>query len=218
MQMKMNKKKRRGTFLIAGGLLLIVAALLLTAYNLVDERRASSFVNDVIEQLEPVVVSEETQSEEILESVIMNPGEMEIPDYMLNLEMDMPETVISGRNYIGVLGIPSLGLRLPVISEWSYPDLKSAPCRYDGSAYQDNMIIAAHNYRSHFGRLNELAMGEEISFTDLDKNKFTYVVTDRITLMPDDIKGMKSGEWDLTLFTCTLGGQYRITVRCERKE
>jgi len=36
------------------------------------------------------------------------------------------------------------------------------------------------------------------------------------TLMPTDIKEMTSGEFDLTLFTCTVGGQYRVTVRCDR--
>lgn len=25
---------------------------------------------------------------------------------------------------------------------------------------------------------------------------------------------MKEGDWDLTLFTCTFGGQQRFTVRC----
>jgi sortase A len=29
---------------------------------------------------------------------------------------------------------------------------------------------------------------------------------------------MESGDWDLTLFTCTTGGQSRITVRCVLKD
>ena len=34
------------------------------------------------------------------------------------------------------------------------------------------------------------------------------------TLSPFAIEEMTGGNWDLTLFTCTVGGQYRVTVRC----
>ena len=59
-----------------------------------------------------------------------------IPDYVLNPQMPMPEETIDGRSYIGVLEIPSLSLQLPVIGSWSYAELREAPCRYAGSAYQ----------------------------------------------------------------------------------
>ena len=35
-------------------------------------------------------------------------------------------------------------------------------------------------------------------------------------LRPTAVKEMTSGDWDLTLFTCTVGGQSRVTVRCEK--
>jgi len=76
-----------------------------------------------------------------------------IPDYVRFPDIGncrSPE--IDGNNYIGVIDIPCLGLSLPIISDWSYPNLKIAPCRYKGSAYQDNLIIAGHNYQSHFKR------------------------------------------------------------------
>ena len=37
-------------------------------------------------------------------------------------------------------------------------------------------------------------------------------------LAPTDIEGMESGDWDLTMFTCTIGGKSRVTVRCDRLE
>ena len=30
------------------------------------------------------------------------------------------------------------------------------------------------------------------------------------------LSSMEEGDWDLTLFTCTIGGKTRITVRCAR--
>ena len=64
--------------------------------------------------------------------------------------------------------------------------------------------------------LGRLRIGDTVEFTDVDGNLFTYVVAEKEQLAPDEAKQMLSGDWDLSLFTCTLGGQYRTTIRCER--
>ena len=151
-----------------------------------------------------------------LEFLPIDPDEIEIPDYILNPKMEMPVTKANGQSYIGVLEIPALGVTLPVISEWTYARLKKAPCRYAGSAYTDDLVIAAHNYREHFGKLKQLDPGSRVIFTDAVGNRFEYRVVLTETLMPDDVEEMKSGEFDLSLFTCTVGGSYRVTVRCDR--
>ena len=140
------------------------------------------------------------------------------PDYILNPEMDMPTQEVDGQSYIGVLELQPLGFSLPIISQWSYPGLRIAPCRYTGSAYQNDLVIAAHNYTSHFGRLKELSPGDAVTFIDVDGNVFRYQVAEVETLPPYSVAEMTSGDWDLTLFTCTIGGQSRVTVRCERVE
>ena len=139
-----------------------------------------------------------------------------IPDYVLSPNMEMPAETINGIDFIGVLRIPAL--ELPIISEWNYPNLKSAPCRYSGSAYLNNLIICAHNYRSHFGKLKNLCEGDIATFTDMDGNVFTYKMVERETLLPKSIDAMESGDWNLTLFTCTVGGQSRVTIRFELVE
>ncbi len=57
---------------------------------------------------------------------------------------------IDGNYYIGVLTIPSLDLSLPVMEDWDDEKLKISPCRYAGSLYQKNLVIAGHNYQRHF--------------------------------------------------------------------
>jgi sortase A len=37
-------------------------------------------------------------------------------------------------------------------------------------------------------------------------------------LSPFAVEEMTSGDWDMTLFTCTVGGQSRVTVRCVLEE
>ena len=201
------KRKKKGTWLMTGGLLLIAAALFLTCFNLWDERRATSSAGEALRELEAVRPEEAEATE---------PGEAEIPAYLLDPGREMPAVEVDGGRYIGVLEVPSLGLELPVMETWSYPNLRVAPCRYSGSAYQDDMIVAAHNYKTHFGQLKELRPGDEVRFTDTEGNVFRYAVAELETLGKYDVEEMTSGDWDLTLFTCTYGGQSRVTVRCLR--
>lgn len=218
------RPKRKGIYLMAAGILLILAAIVILLNNIREEKQAAVSALQAVEQLwEEIPVSDAGQelpsnAQEASGTAPADMNEVEIPDYILNPEMEMPEVRIDGWDYIGILEIPGLDLSLPVISQWRYPALKMAPCRYLGSAYTNDLIIAAHNYSSHFGRLKTLAAGSLINFTDVDGNFFTYRVVLVETLLPTDVEEMESGGWDLSLFTCTPGGQYRVTVRCERAE
>ena len=196
------------------GLLLIAAALFLTIYNFMDDNRASRSAHGVMDQLREMRPEKESEEDDAASQSAA--GEVEVPDYVLNPKMEMPVKVIDGQEYIAVLKIPAFDLELPVLSQWSYPNLRIAPCRYQGSAYTDDLVIAAQNYTSHFGNLKNLQEGDTVILTDMDDNVFTYKVALRETLMPTAVEEMSSGDWDLTLFTCTLGGSYRVTVRCER--
>ncbi|WP_297300880.1 sortase [uncultured Oscillibacter sp.] len=200
-------ENKKGAFCMAAGFLLVLAALLLTGYNVWDEGRAGDAADATFQALK---FQTEEGREELPEYIL--------PDYLVDPRFEMPTVEIDGYDYIGYLDIPSLELSLPVMSEWSYPQLKIAPCRYAGSVYLDDMILAAHNYDRHFGRLKNLEGGELVRFTDVDGNVFDFSVTELELLWPEQTEEMLSGDWDLTLFTCTLGGRQRVTVRCDRIE
>lgn len=201
-------KNKAGLVFVVGGLLLIAAAAGLSAYNVWEADQAGESSEATLEALD--------QRIPILEE--LNLPEELIPDHILNPKMDMPTQEVDGHKYIGRIDIPVLDISLPVMDSWSYENLKIAPCRYKGSAYLDNLILAAHNYTKHFGPIRRLLPGDEVIFTDVDGNTFDYSVAELEQLEGTDVDEMEAGEWDLTLFTCTLGGQYRITVRCVRNE
>lgn len=201
-------KNKKGRTLIIGGLLLLLAAIGLSGYNLWQEQRAAN-------------AAETTLAE--LTAQIPGPGTVTLPegmfpDYEVAPEMEMPTVAVASYDYIGYLSIPALSLELPVMSEWSYPNLKVSPCRYAGSAYEDGFVICAHNFKRHFGGLKDLSIGDAIQFVDVDGNAFDYVVAEVGQLNPGDTREMLSKDWALSLFTCTLGGQFRVTVRCDRAE
>lgn len=201
-------KRKAGLVFVVVGLLLMAAAAGLSAYNIWDADRAGEASEVTLASLgKRIPVLEELDLPEEL-----------IPDHILNPKMDMPTQEVDGEKYIGRIDIPAVDISLPVMDSWSYENLKIAPCRYTGSAYLDNMILAAHNYTKHFGPIRRLVPGDEVIFTDVDGNIFNYSVVELEQLEGTDVKEMEAGDWDLTLFTCTLGGQYRVTVRCTRNE
>ena len=210
--MSKKKKNQIGKIFTITGLLLFAAALALSVYNLWDGYRAEQSREKLLEEYRDKNQNISDEGERAEES------DGQIPDYQLNPEMEMPEVILEelgGVACIGILEIPKIDLKLPVLSEWSYPLLKKAPCRYSGSAYLDNLVIAAHNYRTHFGKLKELEVGTEVIFTDVAGNRFEYKVAAVEALTPQSVEDMTSGEWALSLFTCTLDGKNRVTVRCD---
>lgn len=200
--------KRKGSVLIFTGLLLIAAALFITAFNLREEAAARTASVRAADRLEALIPAHTPRPAAV-------PGAV-LPENVPETDMEMPVKTVDGVDYIGVIAVPSLSLELPVASEWSYERLKTSPCRYSGSVYSGDMVLCAHNYSSHFGQIKTLKPGDAVVFTDVDGNVYNYEVAELETLQPAAVDEMKSGEWDLTLFTCTIGGQSRVTVRCDR--
>ena len=107
---------------------------------------------------------------------------------------------------------------LPVLTDWSYAKLKKAPCHCYGTYYEKDFVIAAHNYKAHFGRLSELQAGDVVVFTDVSGTAHHYEVVILETLPKNATKEMITSGFDLSLYTCTLGGGSRVTVRCNAAE
>ena len=105
----------------------------------------------------------------------------------------------------GVLELPTLGLTLPVQPTCTPSALQNGPCRQFGSAAQGDLVVAGHNYRSQFGRLDRLCAGDAV---------YAYTVQTLRTVPPDtDLQG----EAPLVLYTCTDSGAERLAVFCNRQ-
>lgn len=189
------------------GSVLIFSALGLFLSNERQQQQAEEAVVSIMPQIVEEIHERHEQS---AEEPVISPQEL--------ARKEMPVAQIDGNDYIGFVGIPTLQQELPVMAEWSYPKLKIAPCRFTGSTYSDDLVIMAHNFARHFGSLRDLRVENVITFTDMDGETTVYQVVALDILGPDDVEEMTSGDYDLTLFTCTYGGKSRITVRCDRVE
>lgn len=212
-----NRKSLIGKILIGIGAVLILSAGALALYNEHENRVAGRNADRALQQLTEAIsknIAEQSSQHE-------TPAPQKDPAAPSEILPNEPEEVpemdvvnIDGKDYIGYISVPSLELNLPILSGYVYEDLKTAPCRYSGSVYTDDLVIAGHNYRSHFNPLQNVEVGAEVIFMDVHGVTYKYVVADREVLEPSQIEDMIQSEYDLTLFTCTYGGQTRLAVRC----
>ncbi len=208
-------RKKLGFFLVAAGAVLILSALSLFLYNTIEDKKAGAEAESVLQDMLALVETaapavDDPHPEEEASHGIDLPVPTEFDD------SPMTEVVIDGYAYIGYLGLPTLGLQLPVMSMWSDYKLQLAPCRQFGSTKTDDLVIAAHNYPSHFGKLRELELGDEVTFTDMDGNYIIYTVSDKQTIEPIWTDAVEESGHDLVLYTCTIGGAFRVCIFCDR--
>ena len=189
--------KKSGVILISLGAVLILAALLLFLHNRSEDRRAGQEAESLLEDVRSSMAAnaDPEPQEEPAEEIIYD--------------------------YAGVIVIPDLSLELPVIDQWNYARLKVAPCRQSGDAADGDLVIAAHNYKSHFGYLDRLEPGASVIFTDMEGTVYRYAVEEIRQLAPEDaedVSSVFSSEYPLVLYTCTPGGKARVAVFCRWAE
>ena len=201
----MNKKQKRGALLVLMGLSMVFAAMFLHIVEQRQDRQAGENAAVLLQQLELSRMS------------VPAAPEMVHPEESASTVDAMPEKEYLGYAMIGTLRIPSLGMELPILRDWSYELLNVAPCRYSGSAPEENMILMGHNYKSHFTPLHNIAVGAEVTFEDVNGFLYRYCVEEITYLHKTEGEALPSDD-PLTLFTCTSGGQNRIVVRCSTAE
>lgn len=205
-------RKKLGILFMLLGLVLVLGALLLVLKNRQEDQLAQGFSNNMVvvlkEQIDRAQATAETEQPlEITENVPV--------EYLTPEDLTMTEKIIDGYAYIGYLTIPNLGLELPVMSDWSYGQMQLSPCRYSGSIRGEDLVIMAHNYIGHFGRLSRLPEGAQVQFVDMDGELWVYQVVAIDVLAAEAVEEMTNGEYDLSLFTCSINRTCRVTVRCD---
>lgn len=198
------------------GSVLVFLALGLFLLNTYEQKQAAEAVEQVMPQLVEVI---QARQDSPTEATTPDGEEQSAPIVAPQPpQKKMPVVEIDGNPYIGFVAIPALELELPVMDDWNYQKLQKTPCRFTGDMYSDDLVVMAHNFSDHFGLLKNLRVGDIVFFTDMDGTTVRYTVVAVDVLQPTAVEEMTSGEYDLTLFTCTYGGKARVTIRCDRLE
>lgn len=197
---------------------MVISAGIILVYNTWDNNRVEEESLETVTKLEELIGKNNfvNDTDDKNEENIESEGEAASSSDS-DVSIDIKSSVnINGYNYIGIIYIPSLNnLAVPVIDTCTDANLKVSVCRYAGSLQNNNMVIAGHNYKSSFGKLSKLTTGSIAYFKSVDGTVYKYKCKEILTLSENDVYEMQTGDWDLTLFTCTYSGTSRLTLRFE---
>lgn len=214
----------KGLMTFAGIGMLICAAVMAMYYYREDQRAAESSAQ-LLQELRVQAGTETEAAEEEerpLPEVIHREAEKdtdegaedaEPAEQRVELPADLPE------HALGILELPAQKLTLPVMDAYSEELLKQYPCSYGAEECGDGrVIIAGHNYKSHFRCLSAMQTGDEVLLTTTDGIRHTYEVSEIIEISGNDREALFAGTWDLTLFTCAGYRKNRVVVRCRLQD
>ena len=165
-------------------------------------------VNEVIDVTPPLDV--DTDIESIDEDTS---NEVEPPTVVVEVTPQRPPPTYST---LGVLSIPKLSVRLPIIAECTDELLKISCCRISGLADEkpNRLVLAGHNIKSHFKGLDTLTIGDQIAFTSKSGVTYYYAATEFVDLhKTEGAEVLAVDGWDITLITCKTDNTYRTVVR-----
>jgi len=210
----MNKKL--GMACMIAGALLLASAVLLLFYNRREAEQAGAAAQTALTELRQVIGERQAAQQTELTAQAAAPSAA-ASSAQAEQRTGMTVVDIDGCGYVGYLAIPALSLQLPVMADCDLTRMRIAPCRQFGSTWTDDLVIAGHNYRQHFGEIQTLKSGDAVQFTDMDGNEISYLVREIQLVNPGDADKAKNSGYDLVLYTCTYGARYRVLVCCSRE-
>lgn len=142
-------KSKTGIILMLAGGAAIIFSLIIIAENIRLDSQGKKNSENVLNILESEISSYSEDENNIT--------------YTDGNGLKKSKTISVDNNYYsGIIDIPEIGIKLPVMSEWNYDNLNISPCLFYNDEKNNRKIIAGHNYSSHFGKLKQLKQGDYI--------------------------------------------------------
>ena len=149
---------------ILAGLLLLLTGVILVFHNFWEEYQAGLHSQEILTNVR-TSLQEETSSDYNSINGSMEDFSPASPESEQEISSQKKDDAI------GILHLPDLDLTLPVLGEYSESLLKTAPCVFSGSWEQGlhGLVIAGHNYKTHFQDIERLKPGTVFTFQTLDR-------------------------------------------------
>lgn len=128
--------------------------------------------------------------------------------------------VFKGYNVEGIIEIPKINIKYPIIDHTDEETMKVSVTKFWGPKVNEigNYTIAGHNNRdgTMFGKTKRLKIGDVIKMTGLDNQTIEYKIFDIYSIDPNNVSIVNSVDpstREVTLITCTKGHKNRLITK-----
>lgn len=192
--MKMKGFSIQKICILVGACLLVGAIVILALWRWninSSEKRAQYYVNT-------------------LQELIPDPQNVALEERRDNT---MPVLSVEGIDFVGLIELPRYESVLPVCADWG--KTSKYPCRFSGSIYDGTMQIGATTQKGQYDFYRELSVGDTVIYTDVEGNRYTFVITSLCYERHADQAALQQKEAPLTLFIKNIYSFEYLIVFCD---
>ena len=120
---------------------------------------------------------------------------------------------VDGTDFVGIVELPRYASALPVCADWG--KTSKYPCRFSGSIYNGTMQIGATTQKGQYDFYRELSVGDTVSYTDVEGNRYTFVITSLRYEKHADQTALEYEDAPLTLFIKNIYSFDYLLVFCD---
>ncbi len=120
--------------------------------------------------------------------------------------------IVDDLKYVGVLEIPSINLKLPVLDSCTKENLNKGICLYQQA---DTIIIGGHNSRNFFNKIYKLEPGDKAYYYNTNSIKREFKMVNSEKIKENEIEKLTNNKYSMILFTCTFDNRGRYIVEFE---
>ena len=125
----------------------------------------------------------------------------------------MPVLSVDGTDFVGLIELPRYGSTLPICADWG--ENSKYPCRFSGSIYDGTMQIGATTQKGQYDFYRELSVGDTVIYTDVEGNRYTFVITSLGYEKHADQAALRQKEAALTLFVKNMYSFDYLIIFCD---
>ena len=116
-------------------------------------------------------------------------------------------------DFVGLVELPRYESTLPVCADWG--KTSKYPCHFSGSIYDGTMQIGATTQKGQYDFYRELSVGDTVSYTDVEGNRYTFTITSLRYAKHVDQVSLRQKDAALTLFIKNIYAFEYLIVFCD---
>ncbi len=116
-------------------------------------------------------------------------------------------------DFVGLVELPRYESTLPVCADWG--KTSKYPCHFSGSIYDGTMQIGATTQKGQYDFYRELSVGDTVSYTDVEGNRYTFTITSLRYAKHVDQAVLQQKDAALTLFIKNIYSFEYLIVFCD---
>ena len=130
-------------------------------------------------------------------------------------DSEMPILQVGGKDYVCILEIPGLGVRLPVQNQWQSDGISVRSSRFWGSIYDGTLILGGEPCEGQFDFCTQVEVGTQVLLTDMQGTEFQLKVAKIDRSLSAAYEKLADEAYPLSLFVREKYDNRYVIVRCE---